>query len=161
MKRAHNFIDLTGKRFGRLIVLGIDEEKTKPKHVYWSCKCDCGNTKTIYGYELRSGRTKSCGCLQREKASHANKKYNKYDLESEEYGIGWTEKGEVFWFDKEDYNLIKDYCWIKNDKGYFYARKEEGVCIRLSRLIMNVLDNSEILIDHINGSDTLCHAISK
>lgn len=154
-KRAHNFIDLTGQRFNRLIVLGIDEEKTIPKHIYWKCLCDCNKTISVQGNSLRSGKTQSCGCLQKEMASKANKKYCKYDLESEEYGIGWTHNGDVFWFDKEDYDKIKDYCWIKNDQGYFYARKSEGTNIKLARLIMGVLNNPNIIIDHIHGSDTL------
>ena len=42
--------------------------------------------------------------------AHFNKKYNIYDL-SGEYGIGYTRKGEKFYFDLEDYDKIKDYCW--------------------------------------------------
>lgn len=62
--------DLTGQRFGRLIVLNLDEEKTKEKKMsYWVCQCDCGNIKTIYGSSLTTGKTKSCGCLQKEISS--------------------------------------------------------------------------------------------
>ena len=32
---------------------------------YWLCRCECGNEKVIYGNNLRSGRTKSCGCSRR------------------------------------------------------------------------------------------------
>lgn len=63
--------DLTGQRFGRLTVLHRDE--TKPKghghKVYWVCKCDCGNIKSIYSYSLTAGRTQSCGCLHKEQFS--------------------------------------------------------------------------------------------
>lgn len=48
--------DITGKRFGRLVVL----EKAKGK---WLCLCDCGNRKLIASGALRSGSTRSCGCL--------------------------------------------------------------------------------------------------
>ena len=41
---------------------------------------------------------------------------NVYDL-SGEYGIGYTLKGEPFWFDLEDYDLIKDYCWHYTQKN--------------------------------------------
>jgi hypothetical protein len=60
--------DITGKRFGRLIALRlhhIDNRKTP----YWECKCDCGNIKIIRKSNLVLGYTKSCGCLQKEKAS--------------------------------------------------------------------------------------------
>lgn len=62
-----NFIDLTNKRFGRLVVLGI--AKHEPKHITWNCKCDCGNEIEIYGANLRKGNTKSCGCYQKEQAT--------------------------------------------------------------------------------------------
>lgn len=48
--------DITGKRFGKLVVLGKAKDK-------WLCLCDCGNRKTIYSGALRNGSTKSCGCL--------------------------------------------------------------------------------------------------
>lgn len=56
-------IDLTGKRFGSLIVVGrvYPDEKSRrvPK---WDCRCDCGNTKVATGQYLRSGHTTHCGC---------------------------------------------------------------------------------------------------
>ena len=63
-------IDLTGQKFGRLSV--IERDTTIKKGVYWKCICDCGNTKTIYGGDLRSGATQSCGCLNREIITNAN-----------------------------------------------------------------------------------------
>jgi hypothetical protein len=55
--------DLTGKRFGRLVVIG---GFTGGKLGKWLCKCDCGNTREIYRGSLVSGDSKSCGCLRRE-----------------------------------------------------------------------------------------------
>lgn len=54
--------DLTGKRFGRLIVLE-KTKKDKVGHQYWLCQCDCGNQKEISATSLIEGHTKSCGCL--------------------------------------------------------------------------------------------------
>lgn len=66
-KRAHNFIDLTGKRFGRLEVMEFAYIR---KHIsYWLCKCDCGNETTICTGNLKAGKSKSCGCLKKEIAS--------------------------------------------------------------------------------------------
>lgn len=59
-----NCIDLTGQRFGRLTV--IRKNGRMNRNVAWECKCDCGNTKTISSYSLRSGRSQSCGCLNKE-----------------------------------------------------------------------------------------------
>ena len=59
------FADLTGQKFGRLIV--IERAENKGGRVYWLCKCECGNEKVIRGSHLKSGTTMSCGCLQSEK----------------------------------------------------------------------------------------------
>lgn len=59
-------IDLTGKRFGRLIVIRriSNDKRGQP---YWLCKCNCGKEKNIRGSSLWNSVTKSCGCLSREK----------------------------------------------------------------------------------------------
>jgi hypothetical protein len=58
-------IDLTGQRFGRLVVVGR-ESTAYGGSVRWACICDCGQTKVVRGDHLRSGATTSCGCLKRE-----------------------------------------------------------------------------------------------
>jgi hypothetical protein len=58
---ANNFIDITGKRYGRLVVLGVKSRKNKK--VYWNCVCDCGGHNVVSGSDLKSGKVKSCGCL--------------------------------------------------------------------------------------------------
>lgn len=67
------FIDLTGRRFGRLIV--IERSKTVNKHTMWRCQCDCGREKIAESHNLICGHTQSCGCLQREATSRANTKH--------------------------------------------------------------------------------------
>lgn len=59
--------DLTGKRFGRLIAKEYLSGYPK-RSAYWRCECECGNQNFIVRAEsLKSGRTRSCGCLLREK----------------------------------------------------------------------------------------------
>jgi hypothetical protein len=58
--------DLTGLNFGRLIVLNYSH--SEPKRTYWSVKCSCGEIFTTRSDSLISGKTLSCGCLQKEKA---------------------------------------------------------------------------------------------
>lgn len=54
--------DITGKRYGRLVAIGpIGCDKNG---VIWACRCDCGTSISAYGYLLRCGNTKSCGCLR-------------------------------------------------------------------------------------------------
>jgi len=64
-RRAHNFIDMTGKKFGMLTVVRY-ARKDRHRLVMWLCKCDCGNEKEIRGQSLRRGYTESCGCIKRE-----------------------------------------------------------------------------------------------
>lgn len=143
--------DLTGSRFGKLTVIKRAEDYLSPKgkaYTQWLCKCDCGNEKIIRTTSLNSGDSKSCGCLMIESVTNANKKYNTYDLTGE-YGIGYTLNGEEFYFDLEDYNLIKDYCWYIH-KGYVTSMKSKtNKGILLHRLLFHNIDNNEV-IDHIN-----------
>ena len=75
--------------------------------------------------------------------NHNCKIFNKYDL-SGEYGIGYTSKGEEFYFDLEDYDLIKNYTWYVGDKGYIKAENED---ITLHRVVMRAKEGD--VIDHI------------
>jgi len=54
---------MVGERFNSLTVLKELKDRNKNGHILYSCKCDCGNIKTILGASIRSGSTKSCGCL--------------------------------------------------------------------------------------------------
>lgn len=55
--------DLTGKQFYRLQVLCRSKNKYG-KESRWNCLCECGNFCVVDGQKLRSGKTKSCGCLR-------------------------------------------------------------------------------------------------
>lgn len=123
--------------------------------IRWLCECGCGEHKRIIANsdKVRSGHTKSCGCLKNEKIikqGHANKKFNKYDL-SGEWGIGFTNKGKAFYFDLEDYDKIKDYCWNIDKNGYVTTdiHKPDKRSIKMHRLVMDVKDSS-LHVDHIN-----------
>lgn len=158
--------DLTGHIYGRLTVLEQTEDYVSPDgrhHCVWLCQCSCEN-KTVLpvrGTQLRSGNTQSCGCLQKERIKESNKinkkKYNKYDL-SGEYGIGYTSKGEEFYFDLEDYDKIKDYSWTINPQGYVWGKRLNGSNsnVMIHRIIMNVDNISyyKIMVDHIHGETT-------
>ena len=148
--------DLTGQKFWKLIVLRQAEDYIDKNGIHiarWWVKCDCGSDEFIVrGNKLKNGHTKSCGCLRKEsmsKVGHANKKYNTYDLTGE-YGIGYTFKGEEFWFDLEDYDKIKDYCWYYDDQGYVKSDiyiENKHLSISLHRLIMDFPERKEV--DHI------------
>ena len=60
------FIDLKGRRFGRLLVMQATSKRSSQGDIYWKCVCDCGKSVVVNGKSLRSSGQKSCGCLQRE-----------------------------------------------------------------------------------------------
>lgn len=66
--------DLVGKRFGKLIVL---KEKGKNEHraIVWECLCDCGNITETTTANLKSGHTKSCGCILAKMIGKTNYKH--------------------------------------------------------------------------------------
>lgn len=56
-------IDLTGRRFGRLVAQSL-YGKNKHRQNVWLCKCDCGRTSKVTAHNLLAGKTQSCGCLR-------------------------------------------------------------------------------------------------
>lgn len=149
-------MDIIGQRFGRLTVIKRVEDHVMPsgeRRSRWLCKCDCGNEITVIGKALtKKNGTKSCGCLAKENMSKITKRYNTYDLTGE-YGIGYTSKDEEFWFDLDDYDLIKNYCWHKNKEGYIISTDwKTRKTILLHRIIMDCPD--DFMPDHIHGKET-------
>lgn len=73
-QRKENVMDLTGRRFGKLLVLSRDDANKHGGNHYWICECDCGNRKSIRGTSLvRENGTRSCGCDQRKVATEIGK----------------------------------------------------------------------------------------
>ncbi len=65
--------NLTGKRFGRLLVM--ERAGSDPHHrATWKCICDCGNQAITTGASLINGYTKSCGCLHSETSAENGRK---------------------------------------------------------------------------------------
>ena len=56
-------MDLVNKKFNKLLVLEKLPKRGKHGEIYWSCRCDCGNLKTVRCDALRKNKIKSCGCL--------------------------------------------------------------------------------------------------
>jgi hypothetical protein len=74
-------IDLTGRKFGRLVAL----EAIKGDRIKWRCLCDCGNVVIIDGGNLREGYTTSCGCFRSEVSGTRNKTHGLTD--TPEYNV--------------------------------------------------------------------------
>lgn len=106
-------IDLTGRRFGRLVVLGIAGRTTgKHKEILWACKCDCGNSASVNGQRLRNGETTSCGCYHRERVHEMSKTHG--ETKSRLYSI---------------WKAMKRRCYGVNTKVYYrYGGRGITVC---------------------------------
>jgi hypothetical protein len=66
ISQKKNLTDMIGRKFGKLTVVKRAETHVTSggqKKIMWTCKCDCGNDKTVASQDLKSGHTKSCGCL--------------------------------------------------------------------------------------------------
>lgn len=136
--------------FGRLLVLSQTDDYINPSGRHfsrWLCQCQCQNkTLTSVGTtSLKTGTIKSCGCLKSEKTIETHRKHNIYDL-SGDYGVGYTVKNEVFYFDLEDYDKIKDYYWSIDKYGYVVNTKTG---IKQHRLIMGIIDCQDVVVDHV------------
>jgi hypothetical protein len=108
------FIDITGNRYGRLTVIqrcGTSSDN-RPQ---WLCKCDCGNTVVVRGYQLKHGRTKSCGCYHREMARTQAKAKAKHNLSNTRIYHIWKD-------------MLKR-CYSEKHRGYkHYGGRGINVC---------------------------------
>lgn len=59
-------LDIGGRIFGRLVVLGISKSRCAGNRIMWTCRCQCGTVKAIRSSSLINGHTQSCGCLHQE-----------------------------------------------------------------------------------------------
>ena len=76
-----------GEKYGRLTIIGVDEERTAAKNkdgkhggLFVMCKCECGNIKSYHYGSVKSGHTISCGC------SKINNPKNMHDLTGKKFG---------------------------------------------------------------------------
>lgn len=77
LRSKERYIDITGEKFGTLTVLKKDKID-KNRSMCWLCKCDCGKMIVVSGTSLRSGNTKSCGCVGTEKLRKRVTTHGKY-----------------------------------------------------------------------------------
>lgn len=135
--------DLTGMRFGKLTIIkrGTNRVSGNRKRATWVCECDCGEKKTIFATHLIQGRSKSCGCLQREKLIQRNTTHGLSD--SRIYQI---------------YADMKDRCYNSNSSCYKeYGGRGIEVCNKWLNSFENFYDWSmangykeSLTIDRIN-----------
>lgn len=108
-------IDLIGKKFGRLSVIGQEGRYNTDK--LWLCECDCGNKAIVSGCNLRNGSTKSCGCIKKE-GNNLKHGHDKIGKQSRTY---------------HSWRAMIQRCQNPNNIKYkYYGEKEISVCKRWS-----------------------------
>lgn len=115
---------MIGKKFGEWTIIDDAPDRidaTGKHHKRYLCECSCGNKLIKDFYKLKSGQKMCRECYLKVLPNNGIKfenKYNRYDL-SGEYGVGWTlNTNKEFYFDLEDYDKIKDYCWYEAERHY-------------------------------------------
>jgi hypothetical protein len=97
--------DQSGTKIAMLTLLGQTDQKAKNGSYKYRVLCDCGTEKTVAYYQMKQGKTQSCGCLQRIKGEgspaykHGRSRSKEYDLEyqmKKNYGIGFFEYDAMF-----------------------------------------------------------------
>jgi hypothetical protein len=136
--------NLTSQRFGRLLVLSY-VGKNYPRTA-WLCACDCGESKVVFANNLRSGKTKSCGCLRAEKTTKRSTTHGKRRSLTYESWLG-----------------IKSRCYCSGHVSFeWYGRKGIQVCKQWKNSFENFLKDmgerpsSRHSIDRIDSDGDYC-----
>lgn len=159
-KKHIDYNDIIGQRFGKLTVIKIfaDNKESGNNKISYVCNCDCGKKDIIVSRgNLLSGKTKSCGCLRREKLSiNAKKESLEYINHENKYYECILGDGSSAYFDYEDYDIVHGFRWIKNADGYIFAVTDlDKKRTFLHRLIMSkYYDIDNLQIDHIHGKES-------
>lgn len=146
MGRKINPEDYINKKYGMLTLKKYLYLKNKNR--YYECLCDCGKTKICLLANLKSGKQKSCGCIQYKQKMI---KINDYVF-NDEYVVGITyNTKKQFCVDIKDFEKIKKFCWREDGYGYIVTSKNNKN-IKLHHLILNLPSGK--VVDHINHDKT-------
>lgn len=133
---------MIGERFTKLVVIEECNEKFSKRGKRYVCQCDCGNQSIVRSDFLKSGNTKSCGCILG--------KPSKPRATKERHGMSYSSEYRI-------YNAMKSRCYNDKVKGYeYYGGRGVIVCDRWLESFQNFYDDmgprpNELSIDRINN----------
>lgn len=112
--RDRFYENLVGKKFGRLTVIRrLEPEEVQTEQYNWLCRCDCGNEVKASANKLKTGHTKSCGCLKKE--------FSIGDI-TRTHGMRHTRLYEI-------YASMKQRCFDQNADNYkYYGAQGVRIC---------------------------------
>lgn len=149
-------LDLTGQRFGRLVVISQAEKPpgNNRRRTFWLCKCDCGKQKVVASDKLRNGDTKSCGCL---KVELAKRKIENYKGGRTTHGLSSHRLYNI-------YSKMKSRCYKDDDPKYYqYGARGIFICEEWLASFRSFYDwaiangyEDGLTIDRINNNGSYC-----
>lgn len=160
--------DLSGMCFGRLVAETATEIR-QHGNVVWSCRCECGNTILVAGHSLRSGNTRSCGCLSLEMSRKRIDAVNAQKSPTRVLRLGDTVlislvsnagvAQAVTAVDAADYEAMRSHRWFvhsSQERGgeirTYVGGKVDGKNVRLHRwLLRDTLERNQV-VDHRDGN---------
>ena len=143
--------DLTGQKFGRLVVMGMSNKRGDNNRVYWDCLCECGNIIKSLSFNLKNGGVRSCGCLRREKVGKINLVH------------GFGRRKSKFISEYHIYKSMIFRCLNSNNSAFFnYGGRGIQVCQRWLNSFEDFLEDMgprpgpEYSIDRIDNNGDYC-----
>lgn len=133
---------LIGERFGRWTTLSVVFSNKK---YHLKCRCDCGIERDVQLYRLISGRSRSCGCWNRDRH---RKLWEPVKRDGKTLFIPLSQNKYAI-IDSEDLSKIRRYKWCLGPNGHYACSRTYKKTVRMHRLIIS---NSEGMVDHINGN---------
>lgn len=150
--------DETGKKYGKLTVLGYIGSKGKKQLAYWLCECECGNYVWARGSSLRNGSHKSCGCIhdnswaKKEKGVAAfNQLYNQYRCDAKKRGLFFSITKEQF------KKLTSANCHYCNSKPSFVSKTRSNNGIYIYNGIDRIDNSQGYLLNNLVSCCKICN----
>lgn len=143
-----------GDEFGKLTVISepfyVEVGTIRKRRKKVKVRCKCGREYESFLLSIRKGKDSICKhCRNTGNRKNGNKNNtNRYIIKEDIVEIH-TKKGDIIIIDRDDFDLVKKYCWHVNYQGYAMTQIDKKK-ILMHRLLLNILDDKDILIDHKN-----------
>ena len=120
--------EVLSKKYNRLQPIKEIIRRTSPttrERVFFLCECDCGNEIMVYTYHLRTGHTKSCGCLEHDLLVERNTKHNlsKHPIAKHWYGLFARVNNDPLYAERK---ICSEWCGDEGLKNFIEWSEKNG-----------------------------------